>query len=304
MGLWRIYADTNAAREALLYEGSINVRGKNVTIHGVNPGTRSRYEENSIRVRVKHVPLSADDGQIARTITLHGCTVTNMYRERLRYDGRLTNCETGDRILMVTDLTTPLPRTMSIGKYRAVVLYRGQPDDRKECSKCLQKGHSSNECEDEVVCRNCLCKGHISADCPRPLDNYGSEESASEDEGEEADVEDENTAAMTAWSTTTDDQPTEAVVNTEQPEPSNTMGQPQRVQEKTTKVNNHKQKTPKKSTSSKANSAQGSILKFLNDTPQRKSSNIPPDIRSPPTPTEQMQVSQGRGPKEQKSRWK
>ena len=155
-GLWRIYADTNAAREALLYEGSINIRGKNVTIHGVNPGTRSRYEENSIRVRVKHVPLSADDGQIARTITLHGCTVTNMYRERLRYDGRLTNCETGDRILMVTDLTTPLPRTMSIGKYRAVVLYRGQPDDRKECSKCLQRGHGSNECENEVVCRNCL----------------------------------------------------------------------------------------------------------------------------------------------------
>ena len=68
------------------------------------------------------------------------------------------------------------------------------------------------------------------------MDNYGSEEAATEDEGEEADAEadaeDENTRAMTAWSTTTDDQPTEAVVNTEQPEPSNTMSQPQRVQEK------------------------------------------------------------------------
>ena len=123
-GLWRIYTDTNEARELLLYEGNVTIREKEIPIYGINPGSMRHYNDNSIQVRVKHVPLSADDGQITRAITLKGCTVSNLYRQRLRYEGRLTNCETGDRILTVTNMEAHLPRTMIIGKYRVVVVYR------------------------------------------------------------------------------------------------------------------------------------------------------------------------------------
>ena len=103
-------------------------------------------------------------------------------------------------------MTTPLPRVMSIGKYRAVVLYRGQPDDRKECTKCLKKGHSSIECENDIVCRKCFEPGHISSNCPHSLDSDDSGESAAEEEPsevrEEADQQDNA-------DTLDNDQPTE-----------------------------------------------------------------------------------------------
>jgi hypothetical protein len=49
------------------------------------------------RIKVKNIPLSADDGQIHRTLTLEGCNIEGIFREKLRVDGRLTNCDTGDR---------------------------------------------------------------------------------------------------------------------------------------------------------------------------------------------------------------
>ena len=298
-GLWRIYADTNEAREALLYEGRVSIRNKSVTIHGVNPGSFAHQYDNSIRVRVKHIPLSADDGQIGRAITLYGCTVTSLHRERLRYEGKLTNCETGDRILTVIDMTTPLPRVMSIGKYRAVVLYRGQPDDRKECTKCLKKGHSSIECENDIVCRKCFEPGHISSNCPHSLDSDDSGESAAEEEPsevrEEADQQDNA-------DTLDNDQPTGEDTITQQPDtpvnPTSTKAtnSPPKAAAGG-KVNSTPQTAAKNATAQKASTstAQGSIVKFLdNKTPQRKSKNIPAGVRSPLSPIEQSKNPKGK----------
>ena len=41
---------------------------------------------------------SADDGQIQRTLEVCNCVVHTLFRERLTVDGRVTNCQTGDRI--------------------------------------------------------------------------------------------------------------------------------------------------------------------------------------------------------------
>ena len=46
------------------------------------------------------MPLSSDDGQIHRALTLEGCEIQGLFRERLRKDGKLTNCETGDRLII------------------------------------------------------------------------------------------------------------------------------------------------------------------------------------------------------------
>ena len=45
-----------------------------------------------------------------------GCElVDNPSREKLRVDGKLTNCETGDRIVFVKPLKAPLPKEMRMG---------------------------------------------------------------------------------------------------------------------------------------------------------------------------------------------
>jgi hypothetical protein len=48
---------------------------------------------------VKNIPLSADDGQIHRYLPLKGCKIQGLFRERLRVKDKLTNCETGDRLV-------------------------------------------------------------------------------------------------------------------------------------------------------------------------------------------------------------
>ena len=90
----------------------------------------------------KNIPLSADDGQIKRALELRKCEVKRLYREKLRVDGRLTNCETGDRFAIISFIDTPLPTSMEVGRYRAAVYHKGQPNDRLKCGKCLQTGHN------------------------------------------------------------------------------------------------------------------------------------------------------------------
>jgi hypothetical protein len=83
--------------------------------------TPSHLYNHTENVKVKNVPLSADDGQIHRALTLEGCEIQGLFRERLRVDGKLTNCETGDRLIISKTLKNPIPRKLQIGKYWALV---------------------------------------------------------------------------------------------------------------------------------------------------------------------------------------
>ena len=68
---------------------------------------------DQLRVRIKNIPLSADDSIIVKTLKDEGCIlVENPSREKLRVDGKLTNCETGDRIVFVRPLKEPLPKVI------------------------------------------------------------------------------------------------------------------------------------------------------------------------------------------------
>jgi hypothetical protein len=76
------------------------------------------------RIRVKDVPCSADDGQIYRYLEKQlMCMIHNHYRERLRVDGFLTNCHTGDRIFICDNPGKSLPRSVWIIKYFATVIH-------------------------------------------------------------------------------------------------------------------------------------------------------------------------------------
>jgi hypothetical protein len=69
-------------------------------LHLQNPHNPSRYQPDTIRIKIKNVPLSADDGQIDRALAMEGCEIQGIFRDRLRVDGKLTNCETGDRLVI------------------------------------------------------------------------------------------------------------------------------------------------------------------------------------------------------------
>ncbi|CAG2207041.1 unnamed protein product [Mytilus edulis] len=168
-GMWRIYPDSDIDRETLI-TNNITVRHKLINVYSANPKSSEYSTHLYLRVRVKDVPCSADDGQILRAIESEGkCSVHKLNRERLRVDGLLTNCQTGDRILFCDPLENPLPRIIKIGKYRAMVFHKDQipsSNDTLVCNKCLQNGHRFRDCQNDWVCKQCKLPGHKQADCP------------------------------------------------------------------------------------------------------------------------------------------
>jgi hypothetical protein len=53
------------------------------------------------------------------------------YSERLRVDGKLTNCETGNRLIISKTLKNQSPRKLQIGKYWALVFTGERYRDRQ-----------------------------------------------------------------------------------------------------------------------------------------------------------------------------
>lgn len=164
-GMWRLYFD-NVADKATLMATGITLRGRVLPILPTNP---LRLDgEMSTRIRIQNIPLSVDDGTISRTLTLKGLEVITTSREKLRIGGKLTNCETGDRIVIVksSTLKDPLPRFMSFGKFKAKVIHKGQIKPVIKCSKCLEVGHNIQACTNDWMCTQCNESGHKRGNCP------------------------------------------------------------------------------------------------------------------------------------------
>lgn len=164
--LWRLYIEDITNRIRLLSKG-VSLRGMNIPLYEKNPYIPDRTDQ--LRVRIKNVPLSADDSIIVKTLKDSGCVlVENPSREKLRVDGKLTNCETGDRIVFIRPRKEPLPKVMKIGIFRATVIHAGQTVSTKTqaCGKCLQTSHRTSECMNDWVCKRCKISGHKSGDCP------------------------------------------------------------------------------------------------------------------------------------------
>ena len=159
--MWRIYMDNEEDRLALLVHGLV-LRGRQIPLHAQNPYNPDRTQPDTIRIKVKNVPLSADDGQIHRSLTLEGCEIQGLFRERLRVDGKLTNCETGDRLIISKTLQNPIPRKLQIGKYWTLVFHSGQP----EFSSNNQQNNKTNRTDKVPMCYKCLSPEHFLYDCP------------------------------------------------------------------------------------------------------------------------------------------
>ncbi|VDI34216.1 Hypothetical predicted protein [Mytilus galloprovincialis] len=162
---------------------------KRIEVYPRNPKYVEKESPTTVRIRIKNIPLSADDGQLIRYLQNWHLEVLNYQRERLRIDGFVTNCQTGDRIFYVEPFRTTIPRNVKIGKYRGLIFYKGQTNQNAEieCTKCLQKGHKKSECTNDWKCKTCGTNGHISKDCTAEFDkNSQADSDVSSEESDEA----------------------------------------------------------------------------------------------------------------------
>ena len=125
-----------------------------------NPNVTAREKPEYCKIRIKNVPISADDGQIFRFLEVCRLNIHNYHRERLRVNGFLTNCQTGDRIFVCAPLKSNLPRFIKISKYHALLINKWQVviDSRKQqikCNKCFETGHKQYECTSDWTCKQC-----------------------------------------------------------------------------------------------------------------------------------------------------
>jgi len=169
-GMWRIYLDNLEDKIALLTEGA-HLRGKHIKFLHTNPNRLDG--ENTTRVRIKDIPLSVHDDIITRALILKGLDVISTTREKLRFRGKLTNCDTGDRLCLVkaSTLNAPLAKFMAFGHFTGRVVHPGQNKDESrsvKCRKCLQDGHKAADCTGDWVCLDCGKPGHKRGQCDIP----------------------------------------------------------------------------------------------------------------------------------------
>ena len=85
--------DNEEDRQSLLVQG-INLRDRQIPLHLQNPHNPSIYQPDTIRIKIKNVSLSADDGQIDRALAMEGCEIQGIFRDETKQDdskGRKTN---------------------------------------------------------------------------------------------------------------------------------------------------------------------------------------------------------------------
>ncbi|CAC5364398.1 CNBP [Mytilus coruscus] len=173
-GMWRVYLDSKSDREHLIANG-LTIRKKHIHVYDRNPKFVVKEHINYLRIRIKNVTLSADDNQIGRYLeTEHNLKIHNFNRERLRINGFLTNCQTGDRLFMISPVPgIQLPRFISIGKYKALLIHKDQivVNPYAKCNKCLQTGHKQETCDNDWVCNSCGKSGHKAKECQQPMDD-------------------------------------------------------------------------------------------------------------------------------------
>ncbi|VDI46142.1 Hypothetical predicted protein [Mytilus galloprovincialis] len=295
--MWRLYMDNEEDRLSLLVTG-LNLRGRQVPLYSQNPRNPGRLQENTIRIKVKNVPLSADDGQIHRALTLQGCDIQDLFREYLRVNGELTACQTGDRVVISKVLDKTIPRNLQIGKYMARVFHAGQPEfnrsinyenNVKTCHKCLKPGHLIYECPNDWVCRTCKESGHKMIDCPTDLQSeHKNDENSEVDVNESADVNLQSNEAQTKeqMSETTD-----KTFNTSKLKPSqNSSGSSKHSDTRTGSTKNVQISNVSNSGNDKS---QQSIDKFVR-TPKNARRTAARN-HTPPTPTDNIAPKKSKG---------
>ena len=175
-GLWRLYIADQVTRIQLITEG-LNIRDSNIAVYDTNPFLPGgNTNENLLKLTVKDIPLSVDNSVIIDELERRKYKVSGrVVLPKLRVDGKLTNCLTGDRVIFIERPQMPLPRLVTFGTFRGKVFHFNQtPKDQTDviCSNCLNKGHHRSSCTKQVVCRFCKKEGHYQRNCTTPIGEH------------------------------------------------------------------------------------------------------------------------------------
>ncbi|CAG2219190.1 unnamed protein product [Mytilus edulis] len=262
---------------------------------------------NAIDTKIPAERIKADDGQIHRALTLQGCDIQSLNRKRLRVKGKITNCQTGDRIIISKLLDKPIARSLQIGKYMAIVMHSGQPEfdnrgsysdgNTKPCYKCLQVGHFVYDCPNDWVCRKCKLPGHKMMDCPNAFQVVSNKEEQIVTTDESVTVDDSQSTEQTEKLN-----PKTNVANKPKGRNTKTTDTSSNNANKTNSAKPGKVKASMNETSSSnSDKAQSYIDKFMN-TPQSQRRNLS-QHHTPPTPPENLhdRTTGNNGPKKAKA---
>ena len=169
--LWRIYLGRHEDRVKLITQG-LQIRSSVIPVYDTNPFTKVHNEELT-RVTIKDIPLSVGDDLIKTSLEKMKCELKGeILRQKLRVNGRLVNCLNGDRVCYINPPAQPLPRLFHVANiFRGRIFHAGQPEQVKNCSKCLETGHHASQCTGEIKCKLCKKFGHKSVNCPSNANN-------------------------------------------------------------------------------------------------------------------------------------
>lgn len=172
-GLWRVYPLTADARNKLLING-IDLNGQSLTPHDKNPYILpdTGRETPITRLYVQDLPISVSNDEIITLFDRIGCVRrSEITDERARNrDGKLTRFLTGRRFVYIEIPDKPLPQSVEVGPFK-VSLYHKEMKQRNstqysipKCGNCLQTGHRTVDCQNNVVCKACHKSGHKQAE--------------------------------------------------------------------------------------------------------------------------------------------
>jgi len=166
-GLWRIYCQTNHARQKLLDE-KMSMRNILVDIYDTNPFVKPFGE--STYLAIHDIPLSYDNNEIKKWLVTHGFPPASDIKYQFARDenNKLTSFKTGSRFVYVEGDASKIPDKAQIGLFTAKLWHPGLKQKQKvmKCSNCLQEGHTKTTCKSEVVCLICKQPGHRRGECP------------------------------------------------------------------------------------------------------------------------------------------
>ena len=166
-GLWRLYITEQSARIGLITNG-MTIRDACISVYDTNPFLPGG-NENLLKLTIKDVPLFADNSVITDELErMKYKVVGKVSLQKLRVDGQLTNCLTGDRVIFIERPKQPVPRLVVFGIFRGKVFHANQISKDQTsvvCSNCLNKGHHRSKCTNQVVCRFCKQVGHYQREC-------------------------------------------------------------------------------------------------------------------------------------------
>ena len=164
--LWRIYPKSIEARTKLLLSG-VGLRGHTITLCDKNPfivNTKDGEREiKTTKLVVGNLPISFSNKEIEdMIIKLGGKPQSALFMERDRDDrGGLTRWLTGRRFMYIQVPERPLPPRVELGPFKATLFHFEQKAARQlQCGRCLQPGHASAGCENDVICLECRKPGH------------------------------------------------------------------------------------------------------------------------------------------------